>query len=203
MCGYERRKEGRQHEDVEGVEARERLGAELVSAAQHAGERRADERGLLRDLRPDLGGPVGLLVPGQEVAREAEAHHDEQQHDAAHPGELARELVRAREERAQQVEPHHRHHGARAPDVEAAQQPSEGRLFGHPADRVEGVVGRGRVRHRQERSARHLEQKEKQGDAAERIDPARAARDPSREERPPDLARAETLVEPVAERPQR
>ena len=77
------------------------------------------------DVGADLGGPVGLLVPGQQVAREPEAEGDEQQHHAGEPVELARRLVGAGEEDAQHVDEHQQHHATGGPLVDGAYPPAE------------------------------------------------------------------------------
>ena len=79
----------RQEPDVQGVESGQRLVAEIAAADHDLLEVRADHRGSAHDVGHDLGRPVALLVPGEQVAGVAESDRDEQQRQAEPPVELA------------------------------------------------------------------------------------------------------------------
>ncbi len=70
----------RQHQDVDPEEPAHRVARDVGAAAQQQQQLLADDRHAARDLRAHDRRPVGALVPGQEVAGEAEAerHHQEQ-----------------------------------------------------------------------------------------------------------------------------
>ena len=70
--------QGRQEPDVQAVEPGQRLVA-VVGAADHdLLEVRAEHRAPAHDVGRDLGRPVALLVPGEQVAGQAEAQGQEQ-----------------------------------------------------------------------------------------------------------------------------
>src|SRR4051812_35754682 len=71
--------EGRQAADVEAEEPGDRLVAVVEAAAPDLLDRRAEPRGPAGDVGRDLGGPVSLLVPGEQVAGQAEAQGEEHQ----------------------------------------------------------------------------------------------------------------------------
>ena len=115
-----------QHPDVGGEEALQGERAQVRAAAQGFQDEVADEGHAAGDLRADRGRPVGLLVPGQQVAGEAHAQREQQQADADQPGQLAGIFVGGGHEHPQHVDEDHDHHQRRAPVMDAADQPAEG-----------------------------------------------------------------------------
>ena len=111
----------RQQQHVQREESRERRRAELAAAAQELHERPADDRRRAGDVRSNLGRPIRLLIPRQQIAGEPEAQHEEQQHDAEQPVGSRGVLVRAHRENADHVGEGEHHHRRRAPMVDAAQ----------------------------------------------------------------------------------
>ena len=65
--------------DVQAVEPGERLVAVLRAADHDRLEVRPDHRRPAHDVGDDLGRPVALLVPGKQVAGEAEAERQDQE----------------------------------------------------------------------------------------------------------------------------
>jgi hypothetical protein len=85
----------RQHHGVQREEAREAEVADVVAAQEQPRLELAHHRRAAHDAHADLGGPVGVLVVGQQVAGEREGrHHREQQH-TGQPRGLARRAVGA------------------------------------------------------------------------------------------------------------
>ena len=105
--------------------------------------------------------PESQLIPGQQIAGEAQEQRHQQQQHAQHPVELARLLVGAGEEDAAHVQEDHRHHAVRRPAMHVAQKGAEG----HRAAQVEHAVvrlgGGGHVVEHQQ-NARHDEDDEQE-----------------------------------------
>src|SRR5579884_2144323 len=80
--------ERRQDEDVDGEEPLQRAGPQAGTALQDVPEQAADDRRAADDLDRDRGRPVGLGVPGQEVAGEREGQDDQEEQDPDHPVQL-------------------------------------------------------------------------------------------------------------------
>src|SRR5918911_1342729 len=78
-----------QEQNVQRVEAAERVAADLRAAAQERREKRAEERRGAVDVDPDDGGPVGGLVVGEQVAGEALEQRDGDEQHADDPVQLA------------------------------------------------------------------------------------------------------------------
>src|SRR5688572_24864252 len=123
--GHQERRDERDPDAVEDVEAKERACSDEpaaqerearvvrgrdeldVSDLEQTGPRSFDpeERRRRRHVRPDRDRPDRQLVPGKEVAGEREEERQHEQDDADDPVELARRLVRAGHEDAEHVDP--------------------------------------------------------------------------------------------------
>ena len=86
----------RQHAGVQREEARQRVVAVVRRRRRRAAGGRSPTTGTIAiDVGGDLGGPVALLVPRQQVAGERQAQHDVQQDQAEPEVDLARRAVGA------------------------------------------------------------------------------------------------------------
>ena len=183
------------------VEARERRGADGASARHDARGGRPDDGQRRGDLRPDDGGPVRLLVPREEIAREAEREDDEEQRDAHEPVQLARLAVRAEEERPREMERGKDDHRGRAPVVEAAHDGARGELRLDRPDALPRVVRRRRVREREREARDDLDDEREERGRAQREKPRPANRHglvgEGAPERRRSRARLEELEEPL------
>ena len=84
-----------------------------------------DEGQRAGDVRPDPGGEVGQLVPGQEVAAEAEGHEQDEEEEARHPGQLAGLAVGLQEEGREHVDEEDADQDVGRPAVDRADEPAE------------------------------------------------------------------------------
>ena len=64
-----------------------------MSAQEHELQFLADDRRIAGDAGADGDGPVGKLVPRQQVAGERQRQRQQKQHDAQRPVEFAGRLV--------------------------------------------------------------------------------------------------------------
>ena len=125
VAGEEDGRHQRQDQDMHAEEPAERGVRDVDPAAQQLQERLPDDRHATGDLGADDGRPEGPLVPGQQVAGEAEADGHGQQADAHQPGDLARVLVGALDEDPRQVEDQEDDHQVGSPVVDAPDEPAE------------------------------------------------------------------------------
>ena len=86
--GDEDRNDAGKNGDMESEEACERGARNLFSAAQKDHDGLADEGNLSSNLSAHLGGKEGQRIPGQQIAAEAESHHQKKQNHAGDPGQL-------------------------------------------------------------------------------------------------------------------
>ena len=117
--------QGRQDAHVEAVEPGERSGCRIRPADDDLLEVRADDRRPPHDVGGDLRRPVALLVPGKQVAGQAEAQRHEQQGHAEPPVDLAGRAVGAGEQDLEQVQGQQDDHRLRAEVVDAPDEPAE------------------------------------------------------------------------------
>ena len=189
-------------------------------------DRGVEQRRVAAHVRADRDGPIGDLVPRQQVAREAQHDGQEQEHHADHPVELARWLVGPVVEDPHHVQEHEEHHQVGAPPVDVAGQQAERDLALDLEDVGVGEGGRGHVEEHQVHAGhgQHQEQEERQTAQTERVgeldrvladahrvdvqehvvhDRVRAralvARVGLPEQRPPDRAAPDRLVDPLQE----
>ena len=135
----------REDHDVDHEKAVERENARGRPAFEEAGQEVSDDGNDARHLDSHDASPVGLLIPREKVAGEAEADHDlceEKPHD---PDHLVRLLVRPPQEDLCRVDDQHDDHGRRTPVMDSADEPAVVHVFHDVADRLPGVVHGGRV----------------------------------------------------------
>ena len=197
MDGDEGECEDREQHDVERVEARQRRGADGGPAGHEARRRPTHDGKRRRHLRPDDRRPVRLLVPREEIAREAESEDEEEERDAHEPVQLAGAAVRAEDERARHVEDGEDDHRRGAPVVEASHEPAReeprlDRLHAFPR-----VVRRRRVREREREAGDELDEKDDERRGSQREEPRAPDGDGLVGERPPERARATPRLEKI------
>ena len=106
------------------------------------------ERG--EQVGDDRGAPVRHLPPGQHVAHEGGRHHEQQNHHADHPQQLARRLVGAVVHAAEDVDVGDDEEHRCTVLVHVAEQPAVVHVAHDVLHGVEGERGVGLVVHRQE-----------------------------------------------------
>ena len=152
---------------VQRVEAVERRVVDREAAPQPGDDRLADPR----DRRGHVGDhrrrPEAHLPPRQNVAHEGRRHHEQQDDDAHPPEDLARRLVGAVVEAAEEVDVDHREEHRGAVRVEVAHQPAPLDVAHDVLDGVEGEVAMGRVVHRQHHAGHDLQHQHDPGEGAE------------------------------------
>jgi hypothetical protein len=117
------------------------------AAEQPVLDRLADQRDRAEQAGDHLGRPEAHLPPGQDIAHEGGRHHQEEDDEAEHPHHLARRLVGAVIEAAEDVEIGDDEEEARAVGVEVAQEPALVDVAHDMLDRGEGGVGVRRIVH--------------------------------------------------------
>ena len=124
------------------------------------------------DLGADRSGPECALVPGQQVAGEAEPQRQEQQEHAAHPVQLARRLEGAHDEDPQHVGDAHHDHAVGGPVVDGADRSAEAHLAFDILDAGVSCFGGGLVVEGQHDAGDRLDDEQEGGDAAQAVQPA-------------------------------
>jgi len=175
MRGDEAERQYREEDDVYGVETRKRRGTDHGSSCHDARGRGPDDGQRRGHSRPDDRRPVGLLVPREEVSREAECEDHEEERDAHEPVQLARLEVRPEEERPREVEDREDDDRGRAPVMEAAHERSRGKPRLNRLHALPRVIRRGGIGERE---------REAGGELDEERDERRGAQ--CEEPRPPD-----------------
>jgi hypothetical protein len=112
--------------------------------------------------------PIAHLTPGQDIAHKGRGHHQEINHEAEHPNELARCLVGAVVKAAENVDVRHDEEEARAVHVRVAQQPA-GVDVAHDqlVHGIERTVARRVIVHRKDDARDDLDGQEDAGKNAE------------------------------------
>ncbi len=95
--------QGRQKQRVDRVEPGQGQARHGLPAQHDSGDEIADHRKVPGNVGADHGGPIGLHVPGQEVAGETQPQGDQEQADAHDPGQLPGSLVAPGKVGAQQI----------------------------------------------------------------------------------------------------
>src|SRR5450756_3123836 len=85
MAQEEQHDDRRQDQHVQVEETPQGGGADLIAATQADEQEVADPGHGAGDVGADLGRPVRLLVPGEQVAGEPEAQGDHEEHHAGEP----------------------------------------------------------------------------------------------------------------------
>src|SRR5205823_2966089 len=109
-----------------------------------------------------LGRKKRELVPGKQIPAESKADHDEEQEDTAEPGDLARRVICAQKENAEQVNEQRRNHQIRGPAMNRANQPAEFYFGDNELDALEGVLGAGTIIEKKQDSGCDLDGEEKE-----------------------------------------
>ena len=99
---------------MQDVESRERLIAEVRPAHDRLLDHRPDDGRPARDAGLDHGRPVPALVPGEDVARHPQAHHQQERPDGQPPVDLARGPVGTDQHQAEQEQAAQGHRRERA-----------------------------------------------------------------------------------------
>src|SRR3990172_5869993 len=128
-------------------------------------------------IDPDLCGPVGLLIPWKEIAAETECKHQKQKCHTDHPHHLAGRLVGSIEVGLQHMESDSYHDRAGTPVVQAPDKTPECDLLRDELDTLVSMVWGGGIIDYEEHPRDELQEKKKESDAAEDVDPTRPARD--------------------------
>ena len=116
----------RQDDAVEHIEAQQGVGVDLIPSEEQEVNLAADEGNRGGDVGANGDGPVGELIPGEQVAGVAEEQGDEEQDDADDPVELAWSAVGSAIEDFEHVREDEEDHGLCGPAVEVAQEESGG-----------------------------------------------------------------------------
>ena len=115
----------REHHNVQGVEASQRVARDVLAAAGQQQQVMANHGHDAHNRGPNAGGKKRQFVPRQQISAEAEGHEQPQQQHAGQPGHLPRPPVRAHQIRRQQVQEQDADQQIRAPGMGRANQPSE------------------------------------------------------------------------------
>ena len=153
---------------MEREEARQRRLVGRVAAQQPHPDRLADQRESREEAGDDLRAPIAHLAPRQDVAHEAGRHHQQVDDQAEHPHQLARRLVAAVIEPAENVDVGDQEEEAGAVHMRVAQQPA-GIDVAHDelVDAVERAVGGRHVMHRKDDAGEDLDGQEDPGEDPE------------------------------------
>ena len=153
---------------MEREEARQRRLVGGVAAEQPYPDRLADQREGREEAGDDLRAPIAHLAPRQDVAHEACRHHQQIDDEAEHPHQLARRLVAAVVEPAENVDVGDQEEEAGAVHMRVAKQPA-GVDVAHDelVDAVERTVGGRHVMHRKDDAGHDLDGQENPGENSE------------------------------------
>ena len=119
------------------------------------------------DVRSDPGGEIRQLVPGQEIAAEAEGQEEDEEEEARDPGQLPGLAVGLQEEGREHVDEEDADEDVGRPAVDGADEPAELDLAHDELDALVGGVDRGRVIEQEHDPRGDLDAGQEEGDAAE------------------------------------
>ncbi len=128
-------------EVVQREEAVERRVVDRRPAEEPGLDVRADQRDRREEAGDDRGAPERHLAPGQDVAHEGRRHHQEVDQHPDDPGDLARLLVGAVVDAAEDVAVDREEEQRRAVGVDVAQRPAAVDVAHDVLDRGEGEAG--------------------------------------------------------------
>ena len=165
----------RQHADVQAVEAGDRLVAVVGAANQDPLQIRPRDRRPAHDVGRDLGRPIALLVPRQQVSRQAEAEREEQQCHPEPPVKLARPAISPGPEHLEEVQHQQNDHRLRGEVMDAADEPAPPHLVADIEDARPGHRRRRAVRRHQKDPGKDLDHEHDRQRRAEDVSPARAS----------------------------
>ena len=151
---------------MQAEEAGERRVVDRRPAEQPGLDRIADHRDRAEQAGDDGGAPERHLPPGQHIAHERGAHHQDVDQHADDPGHLARRLVRAVVEAAEDVQIDREEEQRRAVGMHVAQRPAAVHVAHDVLDRAKAPRDAGVVVHHQDDAGHDLHhQAEEEHDA--------------------------------------
>ena len=127
----------------------------------------ADQRDRREQVGDDRRRPEAHLAPRQHVAHERGRHHGQKDDHPDHPQQLARRLVGAVIEPAEEVDVDHHEEGGGAVHVHIAQQPAVVHVAHDVLDGIERVVDMRRVMHREHDAGRDHDHEHDPGERTE------------------------------------
>ena len=122
---HEHQQASRQNQGMHRVEASEGKARNVAPAQNETGDVVAHARILVGNVCAYHCGPVGLHIPRQQIACEAQAERHQKQADAREPGDLPGSGIGAVHVGHHQVAEHEQNHQARAPVMQAAHYVAE------------------------------------------------------------------------------
>ena len=145
------------HQEVQRIEAVERGVIRRKTAKQPVLDRLADQRDRPEQAGDDLRAPEAHLAPGKHVAHEGGGHHQQEDGDAQQPDHLARRLVGAVVEAAEDMEIDHDEERRSAVRVGITHHPAPVDVAHDVLGRIEGHQRVARVVHRQDNAGDDLQ----------------------------------------------
>ena len=161
----------RQDPNMGGKEALQCQGAQVAATAHHLQDELTHEWGATCDLGGNSGGPVGFLVPGQQVPRKAHGHGQQQQTNTDQPGQFAWVLEAGADKNTDHVNENYQHHERSTPVMDTAHQPTESDIVHDVLDTIVGVVWAGGVINGKENAGDGLQNKKEKAGTAKRVPP--------------------------------
>ena len=191
---------GRQEPGMDREEAGQRVVAVVGAAHDKLLDRRTHKRHKAGQVRGHPRGPVALLVPGEQIARERhpqDEHHEHKSHPEINfPGRPVGPV----DHHLQKMEREQHHHRVGHEMVNAAEEPAAGHFVLDVPDALPGGLGAGGVARPQEEPRDQLRHEGEHERAAPHVPPAGSARHPLEErladESPPTGAAVEEVAEP-------
>ena len=139
--------------------------ADVRAAAEQIGKEGSNQRHGFGNSQAHLGGEECQLVPGQQVAAEAQEHGHKEQDQAAPPGNLTGAAVGLHQGGREHVNHDGQDHQVGCPGMGGADQPAEVDLVGDLADRLVGL-GTGPEIDQQQDPGQALDNEEEERNAA-------------------------------------
>ena len=124
---------------------------------------------------PTVVAQIGPLVPGQQVPRKPEAHHNAEERQPDEPDQFPGIFVGPPEKDLRHVREDTDHHGRRAPEMIAQQEPAVVDVVNDILRAGIGMIGGRHVIEHQEDAGQRLHDENKQQHGAEHIGPTGAA----------------------------
>jgi hypothetical protein len=168
----------RQEAGMEREKPRQRVVAVLAAADDQLLDRRPGARHDPREIGGHDRGPVALLVPGQQIARQRHAEHQHHQDEPEPEIHLSGRAVSPVDHHLQQMQREQDDHRLGHEVVDAAEQPAAGHLVLDVVDALPGGLGARRIARPEEEPRDHLREKREDQRAAPDIPPAGPAGHP-------------------------
>ncbi|MDZ7581780.1 MAG: hypothetical protein U5R30_14620 [Deltaproteobacteria bacterium] len=141
-------------------------GTELGAAHHPLLQLVAEERDVFQHAQADGGGPVGQLVPGEQVSGEVGCQHEDEKTQTDDPVHPARGSKSAGEENPQAVQAQNDHEKIGAPEMDVADELSEGQSRLQANQRIVGLGGKRLVGELQQDAGEKLQRHQHHGRAA-------------------------------------